>query len=214
MDVFQDKFNHWKNGLLMYKFALDEINTKLNILNEEFQFIHNHNPIEHIKSRIKDPSSIMNKLNRKGLSVTLENARSYVLDIAGVRVTCSFVRDIYKIHEMIASQDDINVIQTKDYIKNPKENGYRSLHMILEVPVFLANRTEYVPVEIQIRTIAMDTWASLEHKIFYKFDQDIPEKLKKELKLAADTVTALDDKMEYINTEVDKIKYTSKVSNV
>ncbi|MDL4839265.1 GTP pyrophosphokinase [Aquibacillus rhizosphaerae] len=214
MNSFQDNFNEWKNGLLIYKFALDEINTKLNILNEEFQFIHNHNPIEHIKSRIKDPESIIRKLKRKGLPVTLENARANLNDIAGIRVTCSFVRDIYKIYEMITTQDDIKTIKVKDYIKNAKENGYRSLHIILEVPVFLADRTEYVPVEIQVRTIAMDTWASLEHKIFYKFDQDIPEILKQELKLAADTVTALDDKMEYINTEVDKIKVTSKVPSV
>ncbi|WP_186580865.1 GTP pyrophosphokinase [Aquibacillus kalidii] len=209
MSKMEEQFNEWKNGLLIYKFALDEINTKLNILNEEFQFIHNHNPIEHIKSRIKTPEGIIKKLKRKELPITLANARENVNDIAGIRITCSFVSDIYKIYELISSQDDIKVISVKDYIRNPKPNGYRSFHLILEVPVFLAASTELVKVEIQIRTIAMDTWASLEHKIFYKFDQDIPDVLKNELKLAADTVCELDEKMASINKEVDKIKLTT-----
>lgn len=207
MNALQKRFNDWKNGLLVYKFALDEIDTKLSILSEEFEFIHNHNPMEHVKSRLKEPNSIMDKLKRKGLEVTLSNAREHVRDIAGVRVTCSFVADIYKVYHMLSKQDDIKVIEVKDYIKYPKPNGYRSFHLIVEVPVFLANSTERVPVEIQIRTIAMDTWASLEHKIFYKYDQEIPEEIKDELKQAADTVRALDDKMENINTRVDREKH-------
>ncbi|WP_112181851.1 MULTISPECIES: GTP pyrophosphokinase family protein [Paraliobacillus] len=207
MNTLQKRFNDWKNGLLVYKFALDEIDTKLSILSEEFEFIHNHNPMEHVKSRLKEPNSIMDKLNRKGLEVTLSNAREHVRDIAGVRVTCSFVADIYKVYHMLSQQDDIKVLEVKDYIKHPKPNGYRSFHLIVEVPVFLANSTEHVPVEVQIRTIAMDTWASLEHKIFYKYDQEIPQELKNELKQAADTVRALDDKMEYIHTQVEREKH-------
>lgn len=214
MSTMEQTFNDWKNSLLIYKFALDEINTKLNILNEEFQFIHKHNPIEHIKSRIKKPEGIVAKLKRKGLEVTIDHAKQHVQDIAGIRITCSFVSDIYKIYEMISSQDDIRIVSVKDYIKNPKDNGYRSFHLILEVPVFLASRTEHVKVEIQIRTIAMDTWASLEHKIFYKFDEDIPQILKDELKQAADTVRALDDKMAHINKEVDVIKKTKQSTSV
>ncbi|WP_117168812.1 GTP pyrophosphokinase [Paraliobacillus sediminis] len=207
MNALQKRFNDWKNGLLVYKFALDEIDTKLSILSEEFEFIHNHNPMEHVKSRLKEPNSIMDKLKRKGLEVTLFNAREHVRDIAGVRVTCSFVADIYKVYHMLSKQDDIKVLEVKDYINYPKPNGYRSFHLIVEVPVFLASSTERVPVEIQIRTIAMDTWASLEHKIFYKYDQEIPEELKDELKQAADTVRALDDKMESIHTRVEKEKH-------
>ncbi|GAA5417203.1 GTP pyrophosphokinase YwaC [Paraliobacillus ryukyuensis] len=207
MNALEKQFHEWKNHLLVYKFALDEINTKLSILSEEFEFMHNHNPMEHIKSRLKEPTSIMSKLKRKGLALTVENAKRYVLDIAGVRVTCSFVADIYKVHDMLCQQDDIQVLKVKDYIHEPKPNGYRSFHLIVEVPVFLADHTERVPVEIQIRTIAMDTWASLEHKIFYKFEQAIPQELLHELKQAADTVKALDDKMEHIHYEVDQIKH-------
>ncbi len=212
MNLLEKEFHEWKNEFLVYKFALDEINTKLNILSEEFEFIHNHNPMEHIKSRLKEPNSVIKKLKRKGLDVTIQNAKSYVHDIAGVRVTCSFVADIYRIHAMLCQQDDIHVIKVKDYIANPKPNGYRSFHLIIQVPVFLANRTVNVPVEIQIRTIAMDTWASLEHKIYYKFEQEIPEEFLIELKQAADTVQALDDKMAYIHQEVEKVKDKSKLS--
>lgn len=192
--------------MLVYKFALDEVNTKLNILNEEFQFIHNHNPIEHIKSRIKKPESIKKKLERKGLNLSIEEAKRELRDIAGIRVTCSFVNDIYRIVDLICSQDDIELVDIKDYIKKPKPNGYRSIHLIVKVPVFLAERKEKVFVELQIRTIAMDTWASLEHKIFYKYERDIPVELKDQLKEAANTVHALDAKMQYINEEVNEIK--------
>ncbi|MFB1051334.1 GTP pyrophosphokinase family protein [Paraliobacillus sp. JSM ZJ581] len=212
MNLLEKEFHEWKKEFVVYKFALDEMNTKLNILNEEFEFIHNHNPMEHIKSRLKDPNSVIKKLKRKGLDITIENAKRYVRDIAGVRVTCSFVADIYKIHAMLCQQDDIHVLKVKDYIVTPKPNGYRSFHLIIEVPVFLANQTVNVPVEIQIRTIAMDTWASLEHKIYYKFEQEIPEAFLVELKQAADTVKALDDKMAYIHQAVEKVKDRKKLS--
>ncbi|KMM37041.1 GTP pyrophosphokinase [Guptibacillus hwajinpoensis] len=207
---FQERIEEWKNFLFIYKFALDEINTKLTILNDEFQFVHQHNPIEHVKSRIKSPESIMSKLQRKGLEVTTENVEKHIKDIAGVRVTCSFTTDIYRIYDMIESQDDIKVINVKDYVKNPKPNGYKSLHLIVEIPVYLSKGPEYVKVEIQIRTIAMDFWASLEHKIYYKFEGEIPGNLSTELKEAADIVHYLDSKMIRIMEEVTEFKEHEK----
>ncbi|WP_188457011.1 GTP pyrophosphokinase [Virgibacillus oceani] len=203
MEIKKSVLYEWKNLFKIYKFALDEVNTKLNILNEDFQFIHQHNPIEHLNSRIKTPESTMEKLARKGLEPTLENAKKYIHDIAGIRITCSFITDIYSIYELIRKQDDINILQIKDYIKQPKPNGYKSLHLIIDVPIFLTDRVEKVKVEIQIRTIAMDFWASLEHKIYYKFDKAIPASLRNELKEAADSANYLDERMEKIKTEVD-----------
>jgi putative GTP pyrophosphokinase len=203
---FQERIEEWKNFLFIYKFALDEINTKLTILNDEFQFVHQHNPIEHVKSRIKSPESIMAKLERKGLEVTTENVKQHINDIAGVRVTCSFTNDIYRIYDMIERQDDIRLIDVKDYVKNPKTNGYKSLHLIVEIPVFLSKGPELVRVEIQLRTIAMDFWASLEHKIYYKFEGEIPDNLSNELKEAAEIVHYLDAKMMRIKDEVNEFK--------
>ncbi|WP_273851466.1 GTP pyrophosphokinase [Guptibacillus spartinae] len=203
---FQARIEEWKNFLFIYKFALDEINTKLTILNDEFQFVHQHNPIEHVKSRIKSPESIMAKLERKGLEITTENVKKHINDIAGVRVTCSFTNDIYRIYEMIESQDDIRLINVKDYVTHPKPNGYKSLHLIVEIPVFLSKGPELVRVEIQLRTIAMDFWASLEHKIYYKFEGEIPDKLSNELKEAAEMIHYLDAKMMRIKDEVNEFK--------
>lgn len=192
--------------MIKYKFALEEINTKLNILNQEFQLLHDHNPIEHIKSRLKKPQSTYNKLIRKGLEPTIENAEHYIKDIAGIRITCSFITDIYKVYEIIKSQNDIKILEVEDYIANPKENGYESLHLLIEIPVFLSNRIERVTVEIQIRTIAMDFWASLEHKIYYKFDKEVPSSLTSELKAAAEMVHFLDYKMKEIKEKMDVYK--------
>jgi len=203
LDDLSNELIEWKNNLIVYRFALEEVNTKLKILNEEFQFIHNHNPIEHIKSRIKDPRGIMVKLNRKGLDITVENAKEHIHDIAGVRITCSFISDIYDIFEMLKKQSDIKIVEVKDYIENPKPNGYKSLHLIVKIPVFLSNGMEEVFVEVQIRTIAMDFWASLEHKIYYKFDKGIPNHLLAELKEAADAAHELDIKMKKIKDRVD-----------
>lgn len=208
--MIQEQIAEWTNFLFVYKFALDEMDTKLTILNEEFQFVHQHNPIEHIKSRIKSPESIVSKLDRKGLDITVENAKEHIHDIAGFRVTCSFVSDIYKIYDIIQSQDDIKVLRVKDYIQKPKPNGYQSLHLIVEVPVFLSTRTEHVKVEIQIRTVAMDFWASLEHKIYYKFDQTVPKHLTDQLKETAEMIQYLDAKMKRIKEEMDKIKDKDK----
>ncbi|MEO3945254.1 GTP pyrophosphokinase family protein [Gorillibacterium sp. CAU 1737] len=198
--------NDWKNGLLVYKFALDEVNTKLEILNEEFQYIHNYNPIEHMKSRLKSPESIIAKLRRKDLEVTLDNAREHIHDIAGIRIICSFTTDIYKIMDLLSRQSDVQVLKVKDYIRSPKPNGYRSAHLLILIPVFLSDRVEQVPVEIQIRTVAMDFWASLEHKIYYKFDSEVPESITDQLKDSAELIDLLDKRMLAINEEVQDYK--------
>lgn len=191
---------------MLYKFALEEISTKVNILKEEFHLIHDYNPIEHVSTRVKSTESIIRKVRRKNLPLSLEAIRENIKDIAGIRIICSFVSDIYRISEMIRSQSDIEVIEVKDYIKNPKPNGYRSLHIVMTIPVFMSDRVEHVHVEMQIRTIAMDFWASLEHKIYYKYDKNIPEHLSSQLKEAADTVSELDRKMEHINKEINILK--------
>jgi putative GTP pyrophosphokinase len=195
----------WARMLMTYKFALDEVETKLTILNEELQFVQHYNPIEHIKTRIKTPESISEKLLRKGLEVTKENAVAYIRDIAGVRVTCSFSTDVYRVYEMVSRQSDVKVLEVKDYINNPKPNGYQSLHLIVEIPVFLSDRIEHVNVEIQIRTIAMDFWASLEHKIYYHFHEDMPAYLREQLKETADMIAVLDQRMLGLNEQVKRL---------
>ncbi|OZU89484.1 GTP pyrophosphokinase [Virgibacillus indicus] len=192
--------------MLTYKFGMDEMNTKLNILKEEFQHIHEYNPIEHIKSRIKSPESILKKVHRKNLEISLDSIRKNIHDIVGIRIVCSFISDIYRVSKMIQNQKDIKLIECKDYIKNPKPNGYKSLHLILSIPVFMSDREEEVFVEIQIRTVAMDFWASLEHKIYYKYNKSIPENLTKELTDAAMVANELDDRMEQLNREMNYIK--------
>lgn len=200
--------------MMMYKFALDEMNTKINILKQEFTYIHDYNPIEHVKSRLKSPESIVKKVKRKNLPLTLDSVKENIHDIAGIRITCSFQSDIYEISRMLSNQKDVKVIRCKDYIKNPKPNGYQSLHLIVQVPVFLTDREEDVSVEIQIRTIAMDFWASLEHKIYYKYNKEVPKRLLDELKEAAQTVSQLDKKMESIQKEVNKLKaYQEKMDH-
>ena len=192
--------------MMSYKFGLEEIQTKIEILKQEFELVHEYNPIEHVKSRMKNPESILKKVQRRGYDWTIDSIRENVRDIAGIRINCSFVSDIYKVSEMLQKQKDITVVEFKDYIAAPKPNGYQSLHMILQIPVFMSDRTEDVYVEVQIRTIAMDFWASLEHKIYYKYDKDVPQHLKDELKEAAETIMALDRKMELIHQEMQQVK--------
>ncbi|WML56276.1 GTP pyrophosphokinase family protein [Neobacillus sp. PS2-9] len=192
--------------MMAFKFALDEMNTKINILKDEFNYIHDYNPIEHVKSRLKSPESILKKVYRKGLDFTLQSIKENVKDIAGIRITCSFSSDIYELYTMIANQKDIRVVETKDYIKNPKPNGYQSLHLILEIPIFMSDREEFTYVEVQIRTIAMDFWASLEHKMYYKYNKEIPKHMITELKDAAIMATQLDRKMEQLHREISEIK--------
>lgn len=189
----------WKNELLVYKFALDEMDTKFSIISQEYNLIHGHNPIEHTKSRIKSFESIVNKLARKGCDITTQCAKEYIHDIAGVRIICSFIQDIYNIMDVLRQREDLKILEVKDYIQHPKPNGYRSLHLIVEIPVYLTNRVEHVKVEIQVRTIAMDFWASLEHKIYYKLQNDVPHQLTDELKEAADIAHYLDEKCKILN---------------
>lgn len=192
--------------MMTYKFALDELNTKIDILKQEFHYVHDYNPIEHVSSRIKTPESILKKVQKKGCELNLKSIKENIQDIAGVRITCSFISDIYELSNMLSKQQDIKVLEAKDYISNPKPNGYRSLHLILEVPVFMSDREEHVCVEVQIRTIAMDFWASLEHKIYYKYNSTVPKRLVTELTEAAESAAQLDKKMERIHKEMNELK--------
>jgi Uncharacterized protein conserved in bacteria len=202
LPMFYNEAEDWGNALLLYDAALKEINTKLEILNNEFKMAHQYNPIEHITSRIKTPQSIAKKLRHNGRELTIENIVKYVNDIAGIRIICSFTSDIYRIADLIAKQSDIKVLKIKDYIMCPKENGYTSYHMIVAIPVFLSDKTVETKVEIQIRTIAMDFWASLEHKIYYKFEGNAPEHIRKELRECSEIVAYLDQKMLSLNEEI------------
>lgn len=186
----------WRKAELLYKSALKEISTKIDILNSEFVHSHRYNPIEHVTQRIKRPDSIARKLKRIGYEPTLENMEKYLCDIAGIRIICSFTSDIYRIAGMIARQDDVAVLKIKDYLKHPKENGYKSFHMVVTVPIYLSTGTVNTKVEIQIRTIAMDFWASLEHQLRYKKDFDFTEDMARELLYCADLSAELDSKME------------------
>ena len=192
----------WEEVILIYRSALKQIATKLEILNDEFQHVHRYNPIEHIKSRLKTSESIVKKLRRQGHESTIHNMVQYVNDIAGIRVICSFTSDIYRIAEMITNQGDIKVISVKDYLVNPKPSGYKSYHMLVSVPVYLSDRIVDTKVEIQIRTVAMDVWASLEHKIHYKFEGKVPEGIENELIECAKMISELDAKMLLLNDEV------------
>ena len=195
----------WKTIMFLYTSAVKEVNTKLEILNDEFQHVHQYNPIEHIKTRIKTPESIVKKLKRHGLEVNMDNMQNCLSDIAGIRIVCSFTSDIYRIADRISSQSDIQVLTVKNYIANPKPNGYKSYHMVVSVPVYLSTGPVNVKVEIQIRTIAMDFWASLEHKIRYKFEGKAPQHINEELKACSDIVNMLDAKMLSLNEEVQAL---------
>lgn len=199
-----DDVDNWTELMLIYSSALKQMETKLEILNEEFQHVHRYNPIEHIKSRLKTSESIVKKLKKQGHESTLDNMVKYVNDIAGVRVICSFTSDIYQLADIIRNQQDIHVISIKDYIVNPKPSGYKSYHMIVTVPVYLSDRILDTKVEIQIRTVAMDFWASLEHKMNYKFEGNAPQELKQQLVACADIVAKLDTRMMNLNEEMQK----------
>ncbi len=192
----------WGRALLLFDSAIREVNTKLAILNNEFKLAHQSNPIEHITSRIKSVESIAKKMKRYGKPLTVENVKGDVSDVAGVRVICSFTSDVYRVVEAITNQNDIEVVRVKDYIKKPKETGYRSYHMIVEIPVFLSDHMEKIKVELQIRTIAMDFWASLEHKIKYQFGDGAPQDIKLELVECANIISFLDRKMLGLNDYV------------
>lgn len=198
----RDEVDEWTSTMFLYNSALQKMNTKINILKEEFRHIHQYNPIEHISSRIKTPESIVRKLHRQGNEVSVQAMNEFLNDIAGIRIICSFTPDIYQIADMLANQADIHVLCIKDYIKHPKENGYRSYHMIVTIPIYLASGKVDTKVEIQIRTIAMDFWASLEHKIHYKFEGNAPASMYSELKNCAEIAAQLDERMLALNNTI------------
>lgn len=205
LPMFRDETQQWNHALLLYDSALREIDTKLQILSNEFKVEHKYNPIEHITSRIKSRESIAKKIRKDGRELTVENIVKYVNDVAGIRVICSFAPDIYRIADAIAQQSDVKVLKVKDFIMNPKPNGYRSYHMIVAIPIFLSNKVTDTKVEIQIRTIAMDFWASLEHKIYYKFEGNAPEHIQRELKNCSEITATLDKRMHELNEEIKHI---------
>ena len=198
-----EDIDSWETMMFLYNSALKEVGTKLEILNDEFVHIHKYNPIEYIKSRIKTPESIVKKLKRDGYESTIENMRNYINDIAGIRIVCSFTSDIYRLAEMIGKQNDLTVICVKDYIKNPKVSGYKSFHMHVTVPIFLSDRVVETKVEIQIRTIAMDFWASLEHKLKYKKNIENAEEISKELQRCAEASSQLDLRMQALRDRIE-----------
>ena len=187
----------------LYNSAIKEIKTKLEILDDEFQVKYDHNPIHHMEYRLKSPKSIVEKLEKKNLNISTAAIKENLTDIAGVRVICNYIDDIDRIADLLTRQDDITLIRRRDYIAEPKENGYRSLHLIVSVPVFLAESTQKVPVEIQIRTIAMDFWASLEHELKYKAQDEISAELRLRLKNCAESITLLDAEMQSIYKDIN-----------
>lgn len=201
-----DQIDEWKASMFLFQSALKEINTKIEILNQEFLHIHHYNPIEHVKSRIKSPESIVKKLKRDGYQVTIDNMLRYLNDIAGIRIICSFVSDIYRVADMISNQNDVRVLTIKNYIENPKPNGYKSYHMVVSIPIFLSDGPVDTKVEIQIRTVAMDFWASLEHKIYYKYEGMAPDWIREELKSCAEIVDQLDNRMWSLNESINKLE--------
>lgn len=190
----------------LYDAGIKEVRTKLEILDDEFKIKHDHNPIHHMEYRLKSVNSILGKLEKRGLEVSLDSIVTNLTDIAGVRVICNYVSDVYKIADLLIKQSDIKLIAKKDYIKHPKENGYRSLHLVVEVPIFLAEKVQPTTVEIQIRTNAMDFWASLEHHLRYKADNEVPDGVRDELIECAKTISNLDYKMQGIHEELNKPK--------
>ncbi len=196
--------SNYRKLMAYYRCAIMEIETKLNVLNEEFSLIYDRNPISTIRSRLKTPISIKEKLERKGLPLSVGEIEKSIHDVAGVRVVCSFPEDVYTIADALLRQDDIELITKKDYIKHPKENGYRSLHLIVTVPIFLAHEKRLMKVEVQLRTIAMDFWASLEHQLKYKKDVEFTPEMAKELKYCAELSSELDGRMDSLRAKVQK----------
>lgn len=188
-----------------YSAAMREVQTKLEILDEEFHSCHRRNPIHHIESRLKTIPSMMEKLRRKSYPISMDSAVEKLFDIAGIRVVCSYVEDVYTVARLLTSQDDVKVLHVRDYIRSPKENGYRSLHLILEIPVFLQEGRINVPVEVQLRTIAMDFWASLEHSMRYKAQGEVPEDISRELVEASQDVAALDRRMQSLHDRIEHL---------
>lgn len=199
---FANQAFQFQELMMMYNCAIREVRTKLEVLNDELSIRHKRNPIKHIISRIKRPLSIIQKLKRYDAPFTVEAVEENLNDVAGIRVICSFIDDIYAIADMLLQQDDIRLIRKKDYIQNPKANGYRSLHLIIEIPVFFSEQKKNMRVEVQIRTIAMDFWASLDHQLKYKQDVENPEMISAELKECAETIAQTDARMLAIKNKI------------
>ena len=199
----QDEFAKLKEHLVLYRCALINMTTRMDILLEDFSNLQDSNPIEHVKYRLKSPESIAAKLFRQNFEITAYNAKKHLTDIAGVRVICPYTKDIAYIAKVLKSQTDLKLLSEKDYISRPKPSGYRSYHLIFEVPVFLANKKERLPVEVQIRTQAMDFWATLEHKARYKYQDKMPEHLVHDLTECAGKIAELDDRMSLIQDIVN-----------
>lgn len=203
-DALIEQAREFQEAIMMYTCAIREVKTKLEVLNDELSIRNQRNPIEMIKARVKKPASIVEKLKRRNLPVTLESMVNHLDDVAGIRVICSFVDDIYAVAEMLVSQDDVTVIAVKDYIRNPKPNGYRSYHLILEIPVFFSDRKKYMRVEVQIRTIAMDFWASLDHQLKYKKDVgEAADSIISELRDCAENIAQIDRRMLEIRQRIE-----------
>lgn len=205
LDKLKEHSKEYIKLMSYYRCAMMEIETKFNVLNEEFSLELDRNPISSIKTRLKRPESILDKLNRKNLPKTVEVIEENLYDIAGIRVVCSFCDDVYMLADALLKQDDITLIEKKDYIKNPKPNGYRSLHLIVSIPIFLANEKRAMNVEIQLRTIAMDFWATLEHQLKYKKDNHLTEEMEAELKKCAEENSLLDIRMENLRKKIDML---------
>ena len=206
LDIIHENIRPMNELMAYYRCAIMEVETKFNVLNEEFSLQYDRNPIEGIKTRLKSTEGIVRKLNRKDLPFSLRSIEENIKDVAGVRVICSFPEDIYMLADCLLNQDDIKLITKKDYIKNPKKSGYRSLHLIIEVPIFLKNEKRYMKVEVQLRTIAMDFWASLEHKLRYKKNISLEEAeiISKELLECSEISATLDKRMEDIRNRIEK----------
>lgn len=198
---YLDLDRQYRQLMFLYEAAIGQMQARLDILNKEFQFSNDRNPIENVKSRIKSKESILNKLSKKGLPMTVSAMTQNILDIAGIRIICPFIADVYQVAKMILRQKDVEMLMIKDYIRNPKENGYRSLHLIVQVEVPFSEQTRKVPVEIQIRTIAMNFWASTEHQLRYKKERQFTEEMQKQLKYCADIMAEADIKMQEIAGE-------------
>ena len=209
---FQRMMDEFFSIQCRYSAAMKEVQTKLEILDAEFQMKHRRNPIHHIESRLKSIQSIMEKLRRKQFSVSMHSATENLTDIAGIRVICSYVQDVYTIAHLLTSQDDVHLREMRDYIRHPKANGYRSLHLIVEIPVFLQEGRMVIPVEVQIRTIAMDFWATLEHSLRYKAVDEVPESISLELQQTAEDIAAIDQRMQSIHDRVDALSSKAKDS--
>lgn len=194
----------FQEAMMMYTCAIREVKTKLEVLNDELSVRNQRNPIEMIKSRVKKPMSIMEKLQRRGLEISIESMMKNLDDVAGIRVICSFLDDIYAVTDMLIRQDDVKVIAVKDYIKNPKANGYRSYHLIIEVPVFFSDRKKPMRVEVQIRTIAMDFWASLDHQLKYKKEIEDGSEISEELRQCAEVIAQTDVRMLSIRKKIEE----------